>query len=105
MLISSISNESIVHVHISVHDKHRPYGAEQFTRVAQFTKHEFDLALDTLIEYALKNNDEGKSLFNAHFNCGCVKRYISNGKVNKEDEMDSVCDIHWKEDILSAVYG
>ena len=104
MLIKNIPDDAIVHVHISVHDKHRLYGSERFTRVAQFTKQEFDLALDILIKYAINNNDEGKSLLNAHFNCGCVKQYVLNGVIFPQVEMDSVCDIHWKEDILNELH-
>ena len=104
MIWQRLLNEDdvFVLVHIAVKDRHRPYGNETHMRMVKFTTQEFRKALSKLIDYALEyKNPSTFDVMTAHFTCGCKKVFVSNKGMINHDDLDALCDNHWKEEILS----
>lgn len=95
--ITSDNKDALVHVHLSVVKRFSVNGESRDYRLLKFTMMEFLYHIDTIKEYAIEN----KVYFAAFFLCGCSKKFVIDGKdASEDDDLDVLCDEHWKQDVL-----
>ena len=91
--------DSVVHVNIGVINKHmEPLNPYQ-KRLIRLSMNEFLQSLSKLIEYVRKHKT---NYFSVHFTCGCNKNMLDpvTGEIYINEELDALCDRHWKLEVL-----
>ena len=96
---SELPNDTVVHVNIGVFHKHmEPLNPHQ-KRLIRLSMNEFRQSISKLIDYVRQNKT---NYFSVHFNCGCNKIMMDpvTGDIYSDEELDALCDDHWKKEVL-----
>jgi len=96
---SELPLDTVVHVNIGVIAKHiEPLNPYQ-KRLIRLSMSEFDISFDKLVEYVKQHKT---NYFTVHFTCGCNKTILDpvTGYIALDNELDALCDEHWKKEVL-----